>query len=355
MKIAIDCRMINCTGIGTFLRGILPHFISILNVTWVLIGREKELIQYMSSNVELIHCDISIFSLSELFLFPTKRLNCCDAFFTPNYNIPGRIKVPIFSTIHDVLFLDCPELTNYIGKVLRKSAINRAVRISDVIFTVSNFSKGSIKLHTGTFKPIVVCYNGADDFRHVNTCRLRKPIRDDYFLYVGNIKPHKGLKILIDAYKRVENNVKLVLIGNKDNFRTGDKRIIKDIEHLVDEKKVIFTGYVDRETLLSYYKFAKCLIQPSIYEGFGLPPLEAMYLDTPAIVSDIPVFKELYFDFPVTYFRSGDEIDLAEKMSSTFKSIRLNEQQKNLYSYQNTAKIIFSILLKYLHENSPCR
>ncbi len=340
-KVAIDCRMLECSGIGTFLSGILPHIISNKSLRYILIGSSDIISQFKQDNVDLFSCNIKPFSLTEYFRFPVKIINTCDCFFSPNYNIPQGIKIPIVSTIHDILFLDNPEYTSRIGFFIRKFAILRALRISSLVYTVSQFSRERLISVTKTNTQIRVCYNGADSFTRLSSKLTIRPTPNEYFIFVGNIKPHKGLNILLDAFNLCNNkDKKLVIVGKKDTFKTPDKSIMKRIENMVSSGDVIFTGRIDKEILNSYLANAYALIQPSTYEGFGLPPLESMNLGTPVILSDIPVFKEIYSPFPVIFFKNKDVRDLANKMDFQLKRIALNENLKNKYSYRTTASRI---------------
>ena len=109
----------------------------------------------------------------------------------------------------------------------------------------------------------------------------------------------------------------------------------------------------DKE-LLSYLKNADLLVQPSLYEGFGIPPLEAMSLGTPALISDIPVFKEIYESFPVTYFKTEDSDDLCIKLINMYKNIdnlpriNLTSEQKDKYTYDKTANLILQTIMENL-------
>lgn len=336
--------MLMCSGIGTFLKGILPIMINCRDFNYLLIGDENKLKPYVGSNCNVINSKLKPFSFSEFYFFPTKAVNECDCFFTPNYNIPNGIKIPIFSTIHDVLFLDNPRLTSRLGYLIRKLAILSAIKKSKLIFTVSEFSKNRIQAHSHLSKPITVCYNGADNIS-LCTKLINRPLKEDYYIYIGNIKPHKGLNVLLDAYNILKNSgKKLVIVGNQDSFKTGDISVLKRIESLTKNGDIIFTGFIPQEQLNSYLQYAYCLIQPSTYEGFGLPPLEAMQLGTPVILSDIPVFKELYSDFPVTFFSSGDYRELATKMSWELSRIKLSDELKKRYSYRKTAATIISAI-----------
>ena len=342
-KIAIDCRMINSSGIGTYLKGILPYLLE-SNNKFLIIGNKEELQEFLKyKNVEFQECNIKIFSIKELINFPIEQINKCDIFYTPNFNIPLGIKIPIYLTIHDIIFLDMPELTSKIGYYLRKFYYKLAYSKATKIFTVSNFSKKRIQYFLGTQKEIIVTYNGISDY--ILKDSNENYIKKDYLIFVGNIKKHKGLKTLLKAFellKKDGSNLKLMIVGNQKNFRTKDKEVINLLENQNLNKDIIFTGYVKDEELKKLIAEAKILIQPSLYEGFGIPPLEALALGTNAIVSDIEVFKEIYNDLPVTFFRVNDEIDLKKKIQDMDK-INLKETSIK-YDYKNVYKKIILCL-----------
>ena len=148
MKIAIDCRLIGQSGIGTFIENVMLYMVERTDMHFVLIGNEKRLSSYSNrANCHIVECNYPSFSLKELFCFPTKEVNSCDAFFTPFFNIPLGIRVPIFSMVHDVVFFDVEGICSPIGKLIRRFFIQRALNISKTIFTVSNFSRQRILKH----------------------------------------------------------------------------------------------------------------------------------------------------------------------------------------------------------------
>ncbi|MDR1904612.1 MAG: glycosyltransferase family 1 protein, partial [Treponema sp.] len=115
MTITIDCRMIDASGVGVYLRECLPYFLDSSHL-FFLLGGVEELSPIVKGkpNAEILRCTIKPFSLKERFLFPrdmVKKINQSDLFYTPFFNIPAGIKVPIFTTIHDIIFPDMPELT----------------------------------------------------------------------------------------------------------------------------------------------------------------------------------------------------------------------------------------------------
>ena len=353
-KIAIDCRMCGKSGIGAFIDGILPHLLATDNL-FLLLGLDREhLPPTLSSsllnkdNVSLLSCDIKPFSLKETFFFPKElscKINSCDAFISPYCNIPSGIKIPLFTTIHDVVFLDV-KLAGKLGTFARKLFYKHAVNKSKAIFTVSEFSKERIIKHLNCKKTIHVVHSSVPEYLQDPISPL--PEKTDSIIFIGNIKHHKGLHTLIPAFESFREECKksskaipkLLIVGEKNNFRTHDS----SLSSLENSEGVEFTGFVTNERLKLILSQAKILVQPSLYEGFGLPPMEALCCGTKAIVSDIPVFKEVYDKLPVTFFRTEDSEDLAKKLFQTWCDDTLLPPTKNQYSFNKTADKMLSII-----------
>jgi glycosyltransferase involved in cell wall biosynthesis len=354
MIVSIDCRLINASGVGVYLRGCLPYFFQSKN-NFLLIGDPNNLQSYKSFlNVKIINCNVKTFSITELFFFPTvvkKEINNSNFFFSPFFNIPCGINIPVFITIHDIIFPDLPELSSKIGLAIRMWFFRRAHKKSKKIFTVSQFSKSRIEHHLGLNKPVIVTYSAIQqkflDYR-ANTQNIKKK---ETIIFIGNIKKHKGLSYLLDAFiiaKKEGLPHKLIIIGNKDDFRSRDSTILSKIES-IGNNSVKFTGFASDETLMEHLSSASLLVQPSLYEGFCLPPLEAMVLGTHALISDIPVLKEIYSDYPVTFFEAGESVELKEKFLNLLYNkpapvVNLTEYLISKYTFEKTASTILDNL-----------
>lgn len=343
MVIVIDCRFIGKSGIGTFVENIVDELIKHHSEhQYLLITHAALAEKWNYPNVKTLHTGIRPFSLEELFSFPSEEINRCDAFFTPYINIPQGIKIPIFSTIHDMVFFDVDGLVSPVGRLARKLYYRRAIRKSVKIFTVSKFSEERIRHHFPTKKEIVVVYNGVS--APIREQQIDRIVKKDYFVYVGNIKKHKGLKTLIEAFSMAQERglaTKLLIVGNSENFRTSDNAVAGIINN---NPNIEFTGWVTNEKLVQLIAEAKALIQPSLYEGFGIPPLEALYLGTNVILSDIPVFKEIYACLPVTFFKKGNSAQLSGILQGyapmSYDKEQIRKQIDSIYSYKLAAKII---------------
>ncbi|MDR2177988.1 MAG: glycosyltransferase family 4 protein, partial [Treponema sp.] len=306
-------------------------------------------------NTEIVDCHtIKPFSIRELCAFPhtiVKQINKTSLFYSPYFNIPAGITIPVYTTIHDIIFPDMPELTSPHGLAARMWFYRRAFRRSKKIFTVSEFSKSRIRYYLGSGKPVVVTYNAAQSY--LLEPFSYPPEKKDIILFIGNIKKHKGLSCLLDAFLKARNeglNSRLVIAGGMENFRSRDSDVLRRVDSL-DKEVVEFTGFIPNEKLKSLLAEAALLVQPSLYEGFGYPPLEAMMVGTSALISDIPVFREVYGSFPVTFFKAGDSGDLKEKLlfllrDQKYQGLTLPQELVEKYSFKKTAGIILKELEK---------
>jgi glycosyltransferase involved in cell wall biosynthesis len=352
MTIAIDCRMLDSSGIGVYIRGNIPYFLQSPH-TVILLGDIKKLLPFVQGyqNAEVLDCGVKPFSVKELLFFPGKikrKINSADLFFTPYFNIPGGVKVPVYTTIHDIIFPDMPELTSKIGLVIRMWFYRRAFCRSQKIFTVSEFSRSRIRYYSKNKVPVAVTYSAIQPFFLEPEAGVHKK---DSILFIGNIKKHKGLQTLLAAFAdAVAGGLphKLIIAGGKDNFRSADKSSLALLAGF-DPSRVEFTGALSNNTLKTLLSEAALLVQPSLYEGFCLPPLEAMVCGTRALISDIPVLKEIYGAYPVTFFKAGDSRDLKEKLMLLLygkrpDALRLSEENKNRYTFAKTAALILKEL-----------
>ena len=336
MRIAIDCRYLGKSGIGRVCQGILDN-LDYSEHEYVLIGNEKRLSAYPSAR--LISDDGNPFSAKGLFSFPKEINRDCDCIIIPNFIIPYGIKIPVYTVMHDLIFLDLPKITTKgfadyrIKKMLLKRCMKKSVRIA----CVSGFTKSRCEHYFPKYAG--KCY--------VNYIGLSKEVlnfdrtgieKTNSIVYVGNVKPHKGLKTLVDAFHLLPKGMyQLKIIGEREGFLIGMK------EEDLQSNDVIFTGRLDDEQLLREIASAKFLVQPSLYEGFGLPPLEALCLGTQPIISDIPVFKEVYGDLPVIFFKTGNAEDLSRVLINSEGNILTQTSDFLLiYHFQTFSKLLIS-------------
>lgn len=315
MKIAIDCRYLGKSGIGRVCQGILDN-LDYNEYEYYLIGNSVKLKPY--SGAHIIPDDGNPFSAKGLFSFPKEINRLCDSIIIPNFIIPYGIKIPVYTVMHDLIFLDLPKITTkgFIDYRIKKMLLKRCMKKSVSIACVSGFTKSRCEHYFPKYSDkCYVNYIGlSKEVLNFDTSGIRKT---NTIVYVGNVKPHKGLQTLIDAFHMLPKGMyRLKIIGEKEGFLVGMN------EEDLHADDVIFTGKLDDDKLLYEIASAAFLVQPSLYEGFGLPPLEALYLGTQPIISDIPVFREIYGDLPVLFFESSNE--LAQILKTSVKNITKN-------------------------------
>ncbi|MFK2089473.1 glycosyltransferase [Bacteroides fragilis] len=153
--------------------------------------------------------------------------------------------------------------------------------------------------------------------------------------------------MLLDAYSLVRRSGdlrKLVIVGDYKSFKTRDKVVLRRISNNPD---IIFTGRVTNEELYTIMRGASMLIQPSLYEGFGIPPLESLFLGTPVVLSNIPVFKELYANLDVCFYDLESTHQLAEYMLNGVEKKSSNFILPVQFDYRYAANVILKIINSY--------
>jgi glycosyltransferase involved in cell wall biosynthesis len=211
------------------------------------------------------------------------------------YTGPPLLGRPLVTVVHDVAFDLFPGFFSPIERIWMRRTIPFTMRRAAGVVTVSNFSRNEIVRRFGIDPSrITVAPNGVDPSFADPTPRPR-PVDAPYFLAVGNLQPRKNLFTLIRAYARaVERRPdlpeRLVIVG-QDLFAA--RSIYDEAEPLRREGRIRFTGYVSDQELIGLLQGATAFAYPSVYEGFGLPPLEAMAAGVPSVVGDIPVMREV--------------------------------------------------------------
>ena len=233
MRLAIDCRLIGETGIGTFIENVLNNIVLHTENEYVLIGNTNKLVKYQQLTCcKVVKCSLRSFTPAELLCFPVREVNACDAFYTPNFNLPLGIKVPIFSTIHDILFFETENFSSGIHMMALKWYVKRALKVSHTVFTVSEFSKERICNYFHTFMDIQVVHNGISSNLREYKSKYRYDGERKGIVFLGSIKKHKGLHVLLEAYTKLRGEggecPPLTVIGHVD-FRTKDMEILEVI------------------------------------------------------------------------------------------------------------------------------
>ena len=360
MKIVIDTRLwgIEHRGLGRYVEQLVTHLAQFdLSTDFILLTNphNKTAPQNLPPNFKLQPAPWRIYSWQEQIYLP-RLLNQLkpDLVFFPHFNVPFFIKQPYIVTIHDLILHHYPSsrattlpkpiywLKILAYKIVLKRVINRA----RTIITISEATGNDIK----KFYPKV-----ANKINIIPIAPAEKVapteiiLPENYFLTVGAAYPHKNLEMLIRAFQMTRLSrpeIKLIIVGKKDFFmKRLEQEVINNCHSralsavaLAKEEggnpdtknntNIIFWGEADETTLATLYTHTSAYLLPSLIEGFGLGPLEALQYGAPIIVSDIQVLKEILED-SVTFVNPNNENLWAEAM------LQVLNENKNLINAAN--------------------
>ncbi|MBJ6369811.1 glycosyltransferase family 4 protein [Snuella sedimenti] len=219
------------------------------------------------------------------------KKNHFDLYHSPHYIIPKRFKIPTVVTIHDLITLDFPELCKNQSVFYFKLFLRKTIRNANIIITVSNTVKKDILRHFDIDEgKIRVIYPGVNPIfkkKIDNDVASKYNLPKKYILFVGTIEGKKNLTRLVLAFNKLIRqqriNHKLVITG-QNGWKS--KSVYKAISKYGLLEHILLTGYVPKKDLPIIYSMADLFVFPSIYEGFGIPPLEAMRCGVPVLISN---------------------------------------------------------------------
>jgi glycosyltransferase involved in cell wall biosynthesis len=290
------------------------------------------------------------------------RQNPVDVYFTQYitpFFVPKKIKIA--TIIHDVSFKVYAKFIKFSDLFFLKILIPLSFRRADKIIGVSKFTAEEIKKYYKVDENKVAWIHNAvsGDFlqqdvspEKIAEVKKKYDLPDGYILYIGTLQPRKNIPVLIEAYAKIKLGIdaKLVIAGGrKHNF---NQRIETTVSELGLENDVFFPGFIDEEDKAAIMKGARVFCFPSLYEGFGIPILEAMAVGTPVIVSDIPPHREIAEDCAL-YFEPKNPVDLAAKIRRLFNEppLTVDLTQKGLtqaqkFSWEKAAHGLVDIIIK---------
>ncbi len=361
-RIGLDARFYGPVGkgLGRYTQEIVDRVIKqdTYNQYVVFLSQENFDSFYCSNKkVKKILIKARWYSVAEQIVFPfiiwRQKL---DLMHFMHFNVPIFTPVKFLVTIHDLILTKFPTtrastLSPFFYKIKNlayKIVIWVAIKRAKSIIAVSKFTRNDIIRQFNARKDKVkLIYEGVSDFKNLekensknilNKYNIKKP----FLLYVGNAYPHKNLERLIKAFlilKKDFINLSLVLVGKEDYF-------YKRLKNFLDYKKynILFPGFVADDELGVFFQEAECYVFPSLYEGFGLPPLEAMAFSCPVVSSNRSCLPEILGDAAV-YFNPEKEQDIVNKIKKVIKDdvlkkqmIAKGSQQIKKYSWQKAVE-----------------
>jgi glycosyltransferase involved in cell wall biosynthesis len=324
VKILVDSRWIAPHGLGRFASEIISR-----------------LPRALPTNLKISHLNVLNPILISLEIYLRKP----DIYFSPGFNPPLFSSVPVVFTIGDLIHLHVKEERSFFKSLYYLWFLRFAARRAKAIITFSEFSKNQIldwcKIDP---KKVIVVNCGVSDKFTPNGNTIN--VGFQYFLYIGNQKPHKNVTRLIKAFSQAKmpQEIKIILSG-EPTVSLSELIIALNVQD-----RVVFAGLISEEDLPSYYRGAISLIFPSLYEGFGLPPLEAMACGTPVITSNVTSLPEVVGEAAISVDPYSVEA-ICEAMEVMVNDFDVRERLRSLglnrakmFSWDMTADIIKSTL-----------
>lgn len=289
-----------------------------------------------------------------------------DVFFTPGHYAPRFCPVPSVISILDTSYLLFPNYFKKRDLIQLKLWTSYSINNAKKIITISNSTKKDIvKYYKINRDKITVIYPGYDEDRFnqnlssVKTSGIleKYKINKPFILFVGTIQPRKNLIRLIDAYKNISKknkDINLVIAGKMGWLYD---RIVDEVNK--NNSNIKLVGYVEDKDLPFLYKEARCFVLPSLYEGFGIPAVEAMAVGCPVIVSNVSSLPEIVEDAGIAI----DPIDTKSIKEGIERALNLKEEEKNiliakglqrakLFSWEKCAEDTLKILKEVVNENN---
>ena len=333
--------------------------------------KKQDLKPYLDKHVSIKHAFCSPYGyrlVSEFVPVPYSlffgKENQITHFF--NYIVPPRVAGKTVVTVHDMVYKAFPETVRSRTRHMLDLGLVKSMTRADRIVTDSAFSKSEIIKYYPEFAGkirVVPCGVDTGKFRPVHDdtafrkIQKRYQLPDSYFLYLGTLEPRKNLENLILAYaefaKTHDHPAKLVLAGAKGWLYDS---IFQQVRRLHLEQQEIFTEYIQEQDLCTLMSYALAFVFPSIYEGFGMPPLEAMACGTPVLVSNAASLPEVTGTDAVIV-RPDSIPDMAKGLHELFtdEMRRKTLSQKGLarakaFSWEKSAELLYQVYLELLPE-----
>lgn len=284
-----------------------------------------------------------------------------------NYNVPLWRRCPTVVTIHDLSLLLYPETHREDLVARARRRLPTMTRIAAHIITDSESVKREIQTHLGVASQKITAVPLAPRraFHTIPAGQAQETLKrlgveDDYILFVGTVEPRKNLLTLVRALdelmRQTDLRPQLVIAGQK-GWLTDE--LYEYVEQSVLRDRVLFTGYISDADLRALYSSCRASVYPSLYEGFGFPPLEAMACGAPVITSRIPVIMETSAGAAILIEPTNVEeltAALVELLTSAGKRAELREiglKRAAEYTWERTAKQTFAVYGQVLNQSTP--
>ncbi|MFN4245433.1 MAG: glycosyltransferase family 4 protein [Brevinematia bacterium] len=345
-KIVVDVQMLSrneLTGMGRYIQELLPHLFKYEEFEWIT-KKPRSIKGYRT--------------LWEHTILPiTSLLEKADVLFSPSNIVPFYLpkKIKLIVTVHDVRVKVFPETFSRSTRMYYDFIYSFLFKRANLIITVSEFSRSEIlKYFPEAKNKIYVIPNGINTqkFKFLDLPRKKQ------ILLIGALAKHKNISVVLKAFQKIYNTIphNLIIVGSKDSGMPQDEEM-KQIMRQIPSDRVIFTGRLSDDEVVNLYNESEVFVFPSLYEGFGLPVLEAMACGCPVIASNRASLPEVCGDAAII-FNPDDPDELSEKIFQLVQNDNVKEtlrkkgfERIKLFSWESIAKQYIDLIKKVLkHE-----
>tara|TARA_Y100000590_G_scaffold461848_1_gene624425 strand:+ start:1590 stop:2681 length:1092 start_codon:yes stop_codon:yes gene_type:complete len=356
--IVIDYRWSNKTGIGRHVDYALPKILTSFKKVYLISNNDTINIEANFEElkkIEIIKVKSKLYSLLEQIEIPKLFPKNYDVCWFPNYNAPILIRKNKIIHIHDLAHIDFKR--NIFKMIFSYMLIVLNIITSKIVLTVSNTSKIKIIRYFSFLKldkKIKVIYPGVLDRKNKSINNKNYENRK-IILSIGTVKKRKNFLTLVEAFNDFVNKNNKGFHSNNDFVLNiiGQKSNLGDIDYKAlsyESENIKFLGQVSDLEIKEIFSKTRLFIFPSLYEGFGMPPIEAMKNEIPTICSDIAVLKEVCSDASI-YFESTNHKDLSDKIHQLIcddvlqkKLIKKGLEQSKKYTWKNYNNLLINII-----------
>ncbi|MDP2946903.1 MAG: glycosyltransferase family 1 protein [Nanoarchaeota archaeon] len=352
MRIGIDCHTLEKTktGVARYLTNLLDYWKSEDRI---------EFIKYSMDNVKNPF-NIKSTALYYNFSLPRKaKKDKIDILFLPFYMRPFFCKIPTAVAIHDISYTVHPKWFDFYHRFAYNILTKRAIRKSKVILVPSRYTKSEIlkyyKVNPQKIHIVLLAadekFNAQKNYQKIEEVKNKYGLKEKYIFYTGSIFNRRHVLELIKAFKIILKkfpDYQLLISGR--NLTNPFQDIDKEIEKIQQIRKI---DYIDDKDLVYLYQGAELFTWPSEYEGFGLPPLEAMACGTPVLTTSKTSLAEVLGDYPIVINNPGDIEEIKDKMLKIISDENLRKEMiaKGLeraksFSWRQTAEETLEILIQ---------
>jgi glycosyltransferase involved in cell wall biosynthesis len=372
-NIGIDARKLTDFGIGTYINNLVRSLADIdqENRYVLFVGTPgREILSDLPDNFRLVFENSPVYSIKEQVALSWKlhRLKL-DLYHATHYVLPAMVSCRVVVTIHDIIHLLYPEfLPNRMAFLYAQRMIRRSLKRGDRIIADSRNTRTDLMDYFETDgRKIDVVYPGvAETFRRqlggeaVQQVLADHGVDGPYLLFVGNPKPHKNLDNVVRAFAEVIRRDAfegdLVCVGGRDE---AQQRVLHHAESLGIADRVRLLGHVEEEALPAIYQGARLFLYPTLYEGFGLPVVEAMASGVPVITSNTSSLHEVANGYaslvdPLNVEQMADAIVAALRDDSLRERlITAGKERSSQFSWRQTAQQTLEVYQSALLQDYP--